>query len=313
MRTCLTLWTLTLATLAGAQYRPLPTANAHWIEQHAWLNCCGTGSNYVTCTRRIHFGTDTVMNGHTYQELRTEGICQVQYISDPWPPYDYTETDERLAFIRQDTAARRVFAWDPWSAADTLVYDFNLGVGPYPATYINQYPDLAVTAVDSVQLADGWHRRWKLNVTGFSDDTAAVIEGIGSTYGVFGPMWPPFEWTDDLKCFSNDSMVIYTWPNGDPGEDCSFAMEARPPVPMSPTLGASPNPFSDHIILSGNTGRNMVRFQLFTAAGSLLLEGRTNGTIAVPPAVPKGLYLLALFDAGARPLAMLRMVKDQAP
>jgi hypothetical protein len=278
---------LLLQLTASAQtYRPFPEGDAQWREFSTALYCCGPGSNTVERHRIYYFDADTVIDGLTYHTILFDETSTTTYIWDPWPPYTSGQTGTLGTYLRQDTATRRVYQWTSF-LGDTLLYDFNMGVGAYPATSIEAAP-LQVVTIDSVALGDGWHKRWVLDVTDMGMTPYAMIEGVGSTFGLLGPMHPPFEASQDLMCFTLDTLPIYE--NTQLGFGCDFTVDmARPWHRHQPM--AYPNPFTTEInvVLPANGGST--RFRLLNMTGDVILQGHTTGRIDASMLAP-GSYVL---------------------
>lgn len=201
------------STLAQSPYRPFPEGLATWHETHSWLQPYGSNFAWHTCHRSISFAGDTIVDGLSYHRLVQSGSCSFQEIT-MWPPGDYgsySEPASLVALIRQDPAARKVFIYDPQFSVDTLLYDFNLSPGFYPSTFNNPSPGgLLVVGQDSLELGDGWHRRWALGYSMNDSAFCHVIEGVGSTYGLLAWLIPPFENAEQLDCFGVSGTTIYT-------------------------------------------------------------------------------------------------------
>jgi hypothetical protein len=250
---------LVAAFLVTAQsYRPFPASGHFWIEEHALLVPGSCGYEYHTCQTPVYFGIDSVINGLTYHRLIHRWVCSWQYAGPPpipLPPCQnsgsYSMAESDFIFFRQDTIARRVYMYYPQINGDTLLYDFNLNAGDVvPQSYINpDYPAVNVVRVDTLNLADGMHRRLVMNVSYFGGDSVALIEGIGSTFGLSAPLVSPFENSDRLLCFSDLSQTIY------PNATTSCVLSLGIPDPLK-QLSASvyPNPFNNYFELQLASG-----------------------------------------------------------
>ncbi len=221
-----------------------------------------------------------------YHRLVQSGSCSFEEITT-WPPGDYgsySEPQTLLALIRQDTAARKVFIYDPGSSMDTLLYDFNLAPGYYPSTFNNVSPGgLLVVAQDSVELGDGWHRRWALGYGSLSDSAFChVIEGVGSTYGLLTPMVLPFENAERLDCFGVLGMTIYSAF----GSTCAVVDVV--PENITVDMTAFPNPTTGVVRFAGLHGRSgevVVHDGLGRVVSRSSLNDGTLDMTALPPAL----------------------------
>ena len=296
------LWTI---GCLGQSYRPFPEGDVQWSEYSTALNCCGPGSNTVECQRVYYFAADTTIDGLSYHKVLFDETCVTNYMWEPWPPWTTGQSGALGAFLRQDTTERKVYQWTA-SLGDTLLYDFNMGLGPYPTTSVEAVP-MEVIAIDSVLLGDGWHKRWVLDATDFFMTPYAVIEGIGSTFGLLGPMYPPFELSQDLVCFETDSTPIYAWSQMIPGIGCDLSLGNLTEVTSFIGIPFHPNPF-DQFIAIELPGPTPVRYKILHASGQVVLSGAANGKIDTH-ALVSGHYVLQLIDLNERVLHSSSMIK----
>lgn len=296
------LWT---AFSLGQSYRPLPEGDAQWSEYTTALYCCGPGTNTVECQRIYYFDADTVINDLTYHTILFDEACLTTYMWDPWPPWTAGQTGALGGYLRQDTTARRVYQWTA-ELGDTLLYDFNMGLGAYPLTSMPTAP-LNIIEIDSVLLGDGWHKRWILDATDFNLMPYSVIEGIGSTFGLFGPMYPPFESSQDLVCFTKDSTLIYELTQLIEGIGCDLSVGILPTARPFEASDVRPNPFDQFIALD-ISDHGPIRFKFVHASGSIAYAGTTTGQINTST-LKSGHYILVLIGPDGSTLLQRSVVK----
>jgi hypothetical protein len=123
-------------------------------------------------------------------------------------------------------------------------------------------------------------------------------------------LWPPFEWSDDLACFTQDSLVVYTAPNMDPGLDCSLIMSAPQARVTTDGLHAYPNPFTDVVRIDGAGSERMAYYRLLSSTGALIMEGPASRTIQLPADLRSGLWLLEVYDRDRVLLGRVRTVHE---
>ncbi len=315
MRTPTTLLSVLITTALFAQspYRPFPESNAGWVEGHSWLMPEGIGFTYYTATRTIAFANDTTIAGTIYHQLRSRGSGTWQTTIVPFEYGTFTEPDVVFARFRQDTDARKVYAYDILLQQEVLWYDFTLGLGDYPATYDQQLDDgtIQVVALDSMELNDGWHRTWVLatQYQGNQQDSAycTVIEGVGSTLGlrtVYG-LAPPFEWSDNLNCHSVNDFTTY--PFGD--SVCDLTMVVGTQRGGTQALACFPNPASRSVTLTGNVPQG-AQYDVFDGCGMLVLSGTLrNNSIDIGMLAP-GAYAIRTRTSDGTLLGTTRMMKE---
>ncbi len=153
-------------------YRPLLDPNSAWYESfHLVEPPWDPGYNPTEECYKYFLQGDTSLNDTTYLILKRDGYF--------WPSVDLYD-DAFVAFVREDTMDRKVYMRDAVEEPELLMYDFSVGVGPYPSTIPVPGSGLTVTAIDTMQLINGDHRVIILN------DYLSIIEGIGAVTGFFG-------------------------------------------------------------------------------------------------------------------------------
>jgi hypothetical protein len=279
-------------------YKPFPEGNAFWIEQHGRLQTGPCGFEYQNCTDPVYFGNDIVINSVIYHTLMYRQVCSITWVNGsppPPPPCEYITyynvPPTGFAHIRQDSVAKKVYMYDWSNNQDTLLYDFNLSVGnPLPHTYNNpNYPNVIVSSIDSILLIDGYHRRYNLDI-GTTVDSASIIEGIGSTYGLLASLVPPFENGDALLCFSKNNFTIY--PNASTACDFTVGMLSEKDEHV---LNVYPNPADDFINIQ-NHFTSPLSVTVFSSYGTVVhqitLAKDANATIDLS-ALANGIYMVA--------------------
>lgn len=289
----------TVTAQGQSAYRPFPEDSAGWSEWHGWLSF----GVWTACHRTILSGADTLISGTTYDRLRVRSHCSYQPVPDTNVPEDYgsyVEPWSDLYYFREDTTSRRVFVFDTVQQQEVLLYDFSIGLGPYPTTIHDGWLPSEVVALDSMELSDGWHRTWVLGVSngGVIQDSAfcTVIEGVGSTLGlmpVYG-LGPPFEWGDYLNCHVVRDSVVYTVDGG----ECFLMTGFEPEVHRS-VVTVFPNPASAQLFVSDISG-GASRYEVSDMQGRTVRTGViADGAIDVE-VLQRGLYLLILESGPGR-------------
>lgn len=156
-------------------------------------------------------GGDTVINGATYTVLHARERHYVTPIIDPCN--EMQEYALPNIYVRE--ADGEVYALNPSQTAEYLVYDFNASVGdsvPSPSSAGNDWDMSGWATVldeDSVLIDGGYRQRWNVNSLWNGLDTVWIIEGIGSTTGLFNPLvYTDFETSFLLDCVREHDMTI---------------------------------------------------------------------------------------------------------
>lgn len=299
-----------LGSTAQVPYRPFPESNAGWVEEHSWLN----GFNeWSTCVRTVRFAGDTAIGGVSYHQLRSSGTCSWFNIFNSMYHGEFTEQEAVFAMFRQDTAERKVFAYDLSAQQEVLWFDFTLGLGEYPVTLDHQffYDSIAVVALDSMQLSDGYHRTWILGIrmNEMISDSAycTVIEGVGSTYGLhpYNGLQPPFEWSDALTCHSANGEGIY--PDGGPACYLSMSIAEHRPKHADPII--YPNPAAGSVTIMGTWSAD-AHYVISDLLGREVRSGFLGTSIIDLTDLDAGSFTIRVEDAAGNDLGTARIVKE---
>lgn len=223
--------------------RPFPTENAYWQIN---LGCIESfDRNTYTCG-------DTVLNGKKYAQLYTEFLFAGNGTIIP-----------RGWIRRQD---HQVYFRENLDSEEFLIYDFDLQQND-TVRLMRRVTDFADTSVvitdllfevetiDSVLLADGWRKRWRVNCQNFDLPQEIWIEGIGSTFGPVDRFNCFLGGIAKVYCFWHNGQVEYTlFPQGSCGANfptaCLITVNTSQPMFRPLNVAVSPNPFSDHLKVS---------------------------------------------------------------
>jgi len=214
-------------------YHPFPDSNAVWRESTTWLAAlpnCFVFNDYQ------HFILgDTTIGNKQYHRVFRAGHQYSSGCSSPPPSYYY---NNYFGAIRQDTFLRKVFFVENNSSIDTLLYDFNLSIGDtLPLTPFNNSKDKFVQTIDSVLVGATYRKRfWVSDVWGDSA-YCAIVEGIGSTKGLFmlSPTFNPDY--QDLDCFMQNGKPQYP-----DTINCSIVPVSIEEYQEDVSINISPNP-----------------------------------------------------------------------
>lgn len=259
-------------------------------DDHAW-DIFQTPTEMAICPYAAAYHAfvkgDTVLNGHTYRKILRQPILATEphfcggFFVDTatfWPV---------LHLLREDSAARKVYAYSEQYPPEYVLFDFNLQAGD-----TLHYPwgvDWPVNEVGEMVLNNGEMRR-RFSSGFFSYN--AYVEGLGGLMGAFTPMYVPLEGWEVTTCVRDNDVPLYQNDVGciQPGSAGTSALPGR-----TGTVAISPNPFSDQLRLdiSPATVRPLL-FELFNLNGQAVWRqeipaGSTSSDLAVP-SLPPGLY-----------------------
>lgn len=278
-------------------YHPLPDSNAVW-GMMAWCSDwnCGT-YRYV----QYYMAGDTVIDGATYKiigqsvSVDYEGGCTCQV------PEDLGE-----GYLREDTAARKVYWRIPGSDTDTLLYDFTLEPGD-TLNGLAGNTDMCGSFVFTVQSIDsileGSSYRKRINFFADPCNPFSIIEGLGSTAGLTACYIPaPASAGIQLHCVTVEDSVLYTAPCAPSlltcGELETGVLEGMGPAGGPITL--QPNPTTGMVKLVGHFDHSPLDLLICDVAGkavyrSRLFQGKSTIDIST---LGKGLYIALVFRNG---------------
>lgn len=256
------------ANAQSSVYHPFPEDSVVWR-----LDCGGLGfSCNCTCTggvcvnesqRQYYYDGDTVINTLSYHKVFMDdfnmdywqgpAFCQPGCNSSP---HFYSSTASYVGALREDVAQKKVYFFQPFTSGEQVLYDFNLNVGDtLGPTMLNITNFNRVSVIDSVLIGSEYHRRywlWDINNPNWTPQDSgyvALIEGIGSTFGLMEYLVPPFEFQCSMACVSIDSVTVYPMN----GTTCNW-LTAGISVPGDEKLifTASPNPANESTMISWN-------------------------------------------------------------
>jgi hypothetical protein len=208
MRTLFILITLILCKLSLAQvYHPMPLTNSFWSGDD-W------GVHSSTCSwsndRGYQTKGDTIINGLTYMKFNStfdNAVCSIGCAgSCPSGFGSYY-----AGAIREDTAGRKIYFLKASSTLEAVLYDFTQHPGDTINSLLNKNSGCMKSTllnIDSIQLNDGFHRRFNISNNGCLSTSVAFIEGIGSTDGLLTPL-VSFENGSHLFCVVQNNVVLY--------------------------------------------------------------------------------------------------------
>lgn len=214
---------------------------------------------------------DSVIQGVTWKKVVREG--QVSFMWQAAPPVGpgcsgtnpYGSDYYNPWLVRQVDRQLRIWVDD----ADQLLHEFDLQVGQtLPLSYTNWNSDITVAAIDYVQIGSETRARYELN----NSWAQYLIEGVGSSNGLFEPLSNFLECGYGLDCFGLGNVSYY------PTEwevSCWVVMGVK--ESMAPTgIRIAPNPAEDHVQVSGLMPGEAVR--LLDAVGREVIATRATGT-----------------------------------
>jgi len=271
------------------KYHPFVFPNSQWNEI-SWEapeppSYCALSYKYS-----LFISKDTLINNQNYYKIYKSGRS---YANCPYTAQPYENI--YVGAIRQDSVHKKVSFVPYENSTDTLLYDFNLNIGDtLPQTYNNYKGHYYVLKTDSALVGKVYHKRFLLGLVGQAakvDTNVSIIEGIGSTYGLFNLMMPPFESGTYLVCYSANNDNYPANSNCNKVLAITTTQKLTTSIYPNPTISKftieTEKPLSNaNLILTNNSG-NIV-LQLNHISGQRISIDRGNFT--------SGIYYLRLYD-----------------
>jgi len=200
--------------------------------------------------------------------------------------------------IREDTNSQQVFVVSQFWSQERLLYDFSVGIGPYPETF--RHPDGGnVVAVDSIDLIDGTHRRITLG------NGEKIIEGIGCGCGFMPKFSFPLAYYYGLVCHSKDGVQDF-YPGVSP--DCPCESFDGVEQQHNSKLLISPSPTDGSSRLEGASAysRFVIRSMDGRIVGSGICSNSGSATIDLTD-LPSAMHVIEV--QGASSTSRIRVIK----
>jgi len=289
---------------AGA-YHKLPLDNGNWCMSTACTDPeCGD-QGYI----RTWSAGDTLIAGSTYAVMvsdliptTTGACCQIPMV-------------EPIAYIREDSSARKVYLRTDLITTDSLLYDFGLQVGDTLKGYFGATAalPLAVISIDSALVNGTYHKRLNFDTSAVCL-RSAMIEGVGSTNGLLACDHGYFQLGRWLQCLTTGGVVQFFAPCGPDTAGC-----AALPLGVGPAMARDHGPCAlrltylaaDLVQVDGCQGRSPCTFSVFDSAGRVCLSGPLTAAGSVIPIgeLRSGLYCIRITDDLAAVMTVQKLLR----
>ena len=267
-------------------YHPFPDSNAVWCE-YLHLDMAGNPQNW---NYSMFIDGDTSIENKIYHNIyRTGGYVTL------FPYAFHAFTHVLYGHIRQDSINRQVFTFS--FNKDTLLYDYNLKLhdtlNPFMAF---NWGINVVTSIDSVLINNSFRKRYWISneVSSGQWDSAyvALIEGVGSTFGLFAPFEPPSEnWSYLLNFGVN--IPSYQAP-----DYCGIYVGIDE-INKNKTVSIYPNPVLSQLNIKFNFTPDNLTVAIYNQLGQRVCESlNVNNDLLVIKRdyLPSGIYFYSVTD-----------------
>lgn len=262
------------SSFSQSPYIPIPFTNSVYHSFHHYT------TNLEQCTYEEYrnYLHDTTINGYTYAVF-------VSYYHNRSCPNNLG-VDGFLSFFRNDSLARKVYTLNSFGD-DGLYFDYSVGVGDTAHLYDSNY-QWVVYSIDSIPLANGWHRRFIVKDGGYE---LQFVEGVGEIkYFIF-------EKTAHLLCYSVDSNTIYH--DSLDSSYCYLPLSVPYPDMSEPEVNFYPNTIKIRV-QNGN-------LKLLNMQGQVMEDLNFHDYLEYTPQVPSGLYLAVVNSDRKRVVRKIRI------
>lgn len=185
-------------------YQSFPSDSAMWKEWAYEVDA----SHMDSWDYQYFIQGDTIISGMTYHKVLKTGT----FYQSSAASYGYNYVNQYTGGIREDNS-KHIYFYPPLATSEGLLYDFNLNLGDTLGYWMNNdSPDNWVSSVDSVLIGAQYHKRYFISgdtTSSIGRNYVALIEGVGSTFGLLGRLIPVFESESHLVCFSRDGIMQY--------------------------------------------------------------------------------------------------------
>lgn len=286
-------------------YHALPLANAIWCMT---TGCTDPGCGDLGYIRTYSDG-DTLIDGNTYAVMLSDLIptttgacCQIPMM-------------EPVAYIREDSSARKVYLRTDLITSDSLLYDFSLEVGDTLKGYLGATAalPLAVISIDSALVDGAYHKRLNFD-TSYVCLRFAIIEGVGSTNGLLACDYGYFQLGRWLQSLTADGSVQFLAACGPDTAGCAaLPLGVGPPIAQDHGHCALRLTYltADLVQVDGCQGRSPHAFAVFDNAGRVCLSGSipSAGTLIHIGELRSGLYGIRVTDERGEVMTVQKLLR----
>jgi hypothetical protein len=237
---------LFIGSINAQVYQEFPNIDGHWKVRYSDVWCLDIHYTNPVCSEYQYIlSGDTTINAVPYHKINYSGRDR-NPVNETWTYWN----NGYYGCYRNDAANKKVFFIPKDSTSEQLLYDFDLNLNdtlPESLVYNrSEHGIIKVDQIDSVLVSNTYLKRYHLDNAGFGDEY--LIEGIGSTLGLFSPIVPFFEQDYILLCFKNEAEDLHYF--SEYTSDCELITGIDDNYTTEPRITISPNPASTAITIS---------------------------------------------------------------
>lgn len=297
MKTALFLLFVLSLNIAQTQtYTPFFSADSSDMWKDKSICNFGGGPACLDLIRSVYsLSGDTVINGTNWVKLYKKG--ELTYTSTGGaigncpPPSLYPNS---LIGAVQEVNKQVFFM--PINGTPYLMYDFNLTLGdtvPDPSN--SGFTDVVVVGFDSVFIAGFYRKVHRVSVN--STLNYDIIEGVGSSLGLFSPSGLSVDCASGLECYSESGVPVYS------PENCDFNLAIDKIASEDFSFQVSPNPVVAQQSVFVEQKKELGEFdvRLMNTVGQILYEGKSfQSRLELKAPVVSGIYMIQIDGKASR-------------
>lgn len=280
-------------------YHPFPDSaiwRVDYYYNYAFQHPC-----YVRYYFQYFVQGDTLINSGIYKKIYRSSV-QVDTVSCNSPMNPPTvPVSGYVGALKDDPQANKTFFVFPDSTVDSLLYDYNLGVGDTLNGVISHFFvydfDLVVISTDSVLINGQYRKKWNCDMIGHNI-YPYIIEGIGSNFGLIEPVYSyAIDFTDRYLVCVRDGSVTYFVSDYPSIAGCELLLNSGPEIRLTGKPNVFPNPFSYKTTLRSDFNLSGATLTIINSSGQQMkIIKNFNGREIdlYHDNLPSGIYLLIL-------------------
>jgi hypothetical protein len=288
--------------VSGQPYTDFPHSDAIWREYHSITGHSPGHSTTEARDSQYHINGDTIILGVQYSKIDYSGWRTTTNSSVGGTTEESVFECYYVGAIRSDTL-KHVYVFSAYDTSESLLYDFNLAVGdtlPLTFNYSTYYYNVNIVhSVDSIFMDSEFRRRFNICTTVNSNVVISLIEGVGSTKGLFGSLvLPPIsEYVNELICFYLNNELWYS-SNSSPCKIYSCSDEG------TSEIAVYPNPVGSEIGLSFYGISGTYDLIIINASGQIVhsenIDVSAHPIHSIYKKLARGIYIVRLNNKAKR-------------
>jgi hypothetical protein len=289
----------TVQPVTAQLYQPLIRTGIYW-EQFWWgPSICNT-----TGAHRVFFNGDTLVNGLTYATIYENPIVPLILPGPFCAPFGVDTSLVGLntwLAIREDSVTQQVLIYDFNEGAEFLLFDFSLQAGdtfvsPH-TTYGNPF---VIDSIKTITTNDGISRRMFFGTFPIAMQSKWILEGIGSSSGLYLPIMDAIGGGSSLNCVLDHTTPLlpitppFNW------NICTQILATEDNLDK-PLVTIGPNPTTGTIQLS-HSFASPCMLQVYDRCGRRVFTVPIDQSVSEVrlPDLITGMYFVAITSAGNR-------------